>query len=222
MTTETMTIHRALVELKTIDERISKEIRNSMFCTAAKHGSKKLGGTTTDEFMTNASSAMDKIVDLINRRNAIKAAVSKSNAVTEIKIGDKSYTVAEAISMQQHGMSLWEDLKDRLSLQYSAAISQIDINNSSLDDKADKFVVDTYGGKDSSKDIDPQVITSARQAYIENRQYDLYDGLSKAGGRFSSVKDAIEKIETMISTFANEVDAALSVSNATTTIEISY
>ena len=222
MTTETMTIHRALVELKTIDARISKEIRSASFCTSAKHGTKKIEGVAVDDYVGAATAAMDKITDLINRRNAIKSAVSKSNAVTVVTVGDKTYTVAEAIAMKQHGMSLWEDLLNRLRMQYTSAISNIEANNSLLDDKADRFVTETYGGKDSSKDVDPQIISAARQAYIESRQYDMYDGLSKKEGRFKSVKEAIETIENMISTFDNEVDAALSVSNATTTIEINY
>lgn len=217
-----MTIHRALVELKTIDARISKETRSASFCVAAKHGVKKISGIPVEDYMGAASSSMDKIVDMINRRNAIKSAVSKSNAITMVSVGDKTYTVAEAIAMKQHGMALWEELLNRIRMQYASAISEIESNNSALDDKADRFVTDTYGGKDSSKDVDPQIIASARQAYIESRQYDLYDGLSKSGGRFNSVKDAIENIENMISSFDNEVDAALSVSNATTTIEISY
>ena len=90
MTTETMTIHRALVELKTIDSRIIKKIDCAKFCISAKAGAKKLGAVTVDEFKTSAQASYDSAMDLINRRNAIKAAVSKSNAVTEISVGNKT------------------------------------------------------------------------------------------------------------------------------------
>ena len=43
-TTETMTIHRALVELKTIDKRIGKAIGEANFCMSAKMNAKKLLG----------------------------------------------------------------------------------------------------------------------------------------------------------------------------------
>lgn len=222
MTTETMTIHRALVELKTLDARITKEISRTRFCTAAKHGTKKIDGVSVDEFYNAVSSSMDKITDLINRRNAIKAAVSKSNAITEVKVGDMTYTVAEAIAMKQHGMDLWSSLKDKLQQDYASAVVEIESRNRGLDDKADKFITDTYGGKDSTKDVYPEIITSARQSYIDSRQFDMFDGLSERSDRFKSVKESIEYLNDMISTFENEVDAALSVSNATTTIEISY
>jgi len=97
MTTETMTIHRALVELKTIDTRISKEIRSASFCTSAKHGTKKIEGVAVDDYVGAATAAMDKITDLINRRNAIKSAVSKSNAITVVTVGDKTYTDRKSV-----------------------------------------------------------------------------------------------------------------------------
>lgn len=44
MTTETMTIHRALSELKVLDDRITKLLREAKFCGAAKNCMQKLGG----------------------------------------------------------------------------------------------------------------------------------------------------------------------------------
>ena len=76
MTTESMSIHRALVELKTIDSRIIKKIDSAKFCVAAKAKATKLGAITVDEFKTSAQASYDSAMDLINRRNAIKAAVS--------------------------------------------------------------------------------------------------------------------------------------------------
>ena len=56
MTTEKMTIHRALAELKTIDSRIMKEIETAKFCTAAKNGETKLFGAPALEFIENGKS----------------------------------------------------------------------------------------------------------------------------------------------------------------------
>ena len=220
MTTETMTIHRALVELKTIDSRIEKLIREACFCSYAKKNAKKVHGVDVNDFVGSAKSSYDKISDLINRRNAIKAAVSKSNATTEVKIGDIVYTVAEAIAMKQHGMELWLSLCNAMEKQYSDAIRMIEQENSGLDNSADKYINMTYGGKDAVADLDPEILNKARQGYIDARQLELVDGLS--GGSCKSVKETFEQLEEMIDTFENEVDSALSVSNATTTIEITY
>lgn len=58
MTTESMSIHRALVELKTIDSRIIKKIDSAKFCVAAKAKTTKLGAITVDEFKTYAKLAI--------------------------------------------------------------------------------------------------------------------------------------------------------------------
>lgn len=44
MTKETMTIHKALTELKVLDDRISKAILNSTFVTAKKNNQEKYMG----------------------------------------------------------------------------------------------------------------------------------------------------------------------------------
>lgn len=220
MTTESMTIHRALVELKTIDSRIEKLIREARFCSYAKKNAKKVQGVDIEDFIGSAKSSYDKISDLIKRRNAIKAAVSKSNSTTEVKIGDAVYTVAEAIAMKQHGMDLWLSLCEAMERQYSESIRMIEQENSGLDSSADKYINMTYGGKEAVAELDPEILEKARQGYINARQLNLVDGLS--GGQLKSVKDTFEHLEEMIDTFENEVDSALSVSNATTTIEISY
>lgn len=95
MTTETMTIHRALAELKVLDDRIMKLLSEAKFCGAAKNCMQKLGGVTIEEYKQNAQSTYDKITDLMARQAAIKRAVSESNAVTHAVVCGHDYTVAQ-------------------------------------------------------------------------------------------------------------------------------
>lgn len=220
MTTETMTIHRALVELKTIGKRIDDAIYSANFCTAIKHGAKLVEGRRMEDYLNDATAAYDKVSDLIARYNAIKSAVSKSNAVTAVEIGGKVYTVAEAIAMKQHGMEFWTSLRDTIKEQLNDATVQIQQNNVRLDSQADEFISNVYGGKEVTKVIEPAAIDQARKSYIESRQYELVDGLASKKG--ASAQDTVKKLDDMISAFENEADSALSVSNAVTTIEISY
>ena len=44
MNTETMTIHRALAELKVLDDRISKAINETSFVVSNKHSNEKIRG----------------------------------------------------------------------------------------------------------------------------------------------------------------------------------
>ena len=93
MTTETMTVHKALAELKVLDSRISDAILSGDFVITKKNNQDTVKGKTVEQFKSKATEVFQKASDLIRRRNAIKNAVVVSNANTTVKIGDKDYTV---------------------------------------------------------------------------------------------------------------------------------
>ena len=168
---------------------------------------------TIKDAENNMIGCYDKASSLITRRNAIKRAVVLSNAQTTVKIGEREYTVAEAIEMKNHGIEYDELLLAELKDQYlgSKAIL-LKENGQSLSDRADKFVVDMYGTKDVK--VNPDDVEKARKSFIESNTYDLIDPLD--------MQKKIEELETRISEFKAEVDAALSVSNAITEITVEY
>ena len=49
MTTEKMTVHKALAELKILDNRIHSAISDAVFCVANKHSNEKINGIKVDE-----------------------------------------------------------------------------------------------------------------------------------------------------------------------------
>ena len=51
MTTEKMTVHKALAELKLLDDRIEKAIKEGVYCVANKHSNDKIGGVPIDEYI---------------------------------------------------------------------------------------------------------------------------------------------------------------------------
>lgn len=213
MITETMTVHKALKELKTIDSRISKEISNFTSVFANKHSNKKYKGISINEQCENMKSQYDKINSLISRRNAIKKAVSYSNAITNVKINDIEYSVAEAIEMKNSGIDNKYALLCHIRDQYANAKSEIDMNNGeALDKRADNYVISIYGASDK-KNISDEV-NEVRNKFVEMQSMELVDPLN--------VNDIIDKLENEINDFVIEVDSALSVSNALTEIEVSY
>lgn len=211
MITEKMNIHRALCELKTIDSRIAKKIAGSSFCVANKTSNSKIGGKSISEYVEEAKNNYKSIVALINRRNAIKRAVSLSNAVTEVTIGGKTFRVAEAIEMKNRGMDNFEGLVMELSSQLNRASGVIKRSEDEIDEYADKYVIGLYGSKEKAQS--PEV-TALRDAYIKANTYELIDPIN--------IKAQIDEYQRLISDFNSEVDSALSVSNAITEIEFSY
>ena len=217
MTTEQMTVHKALAELKIIDDRINGEIANSTYVIANKHSNEKIHGITLTEFRANMKADFQRINDLILRRNAIKRAVVASNAVTKVKVGDTEYTVAEAIEMKNHGMELSDNLRMRMSTQYAQAKKELDMNSGEpLERRAEQYVLSVIQAqpKEAKMTVDSEGMKNLRKQYIADNTYDLIDPLN--------IKDTMDKMSTRIDTFMTEIDAALSVSNALTVLTIEY
>lgn len=219
MNTETMTLHKALTELKTIDARITKQIHSAKFCAPKKNREKNIGNTSPQTFAENAKSSYQSILDLISRRNAIKAAVAKSNAVTTVKVAGKEYSVTEAIALKQHGMELYTELVNEITSQYAQADRAVALANAGLDASADQYIATLYGGEKAVKNVDSAEVAATRASYIEGLTTVLVDGLA---GKNTTLETVCSDLQKRIDDFHNEVDAALSVSNATTTITIAY
>ena len=216
-TTEKMTIHKALSELKTMDARIEKAIRETTYVLAVKHSAEKINGMTVQNFKEKMKSGYQKATDLIARRDAMKRAVVLSNATTKVKIGDNEYTVAEAIEMKNHGMEFRSALLRQMNSAYVTAQNELARNSGeTLEKKAEQYVLAVIAAqpKDSKMSVDSEAMKALRKTYIENNTYDLVDPMD--------IAKVMETLDAEINEFNAEIDAALSVSNALTVIEFEY
>lgn len=213
MTTERMSVHKALAELKTMDDRITKAINSGTYCCANKHSNVKISGISIPEYRAKMRGDYDKVVSLIMRRNAMKRALVLSNAKTIVTINGVEYTVAEAIEMKNHGVTYDVMFCNRLKLQYGTAQNTISAKNGDeLERKAEKYVVEMYGSNEDAKKGENASL--AKKEYIEQNSYDFIDEIK--------IVDRIKEIEEYVDAFMVEVDSVLSVSNALTEIEFSY
>lgn len=213
MTTEKMTIHKALAELKIIGDRINKAIFQVEFCKINKHSNEKVNGISVNEFTNQIKGNWDKVHDLIKRRNAIKKAVVYSNAITKVNVGEKEYFVAEAIEMKSTGMSYKESLLNELKGQYGKAIIIAERENGeALQERANNYILGLYGTKEGKTAIEE--IENVKKQFIKNNTYEIIDPIK--------IKEKIDLLEKEIADFTTEIDAALSVSNAITEITIEY
>ena len=213
MTTETMTIHKALAELKILESRIMKTVGDGTYCVANKHSNEKINGVSVEEYKKVMQGAYDKAVDLITRYKAIKKAVTLSNAKTVVKIGEEEYAVAEAIWMKNHGVEFDELLLNELREQYNKAQAKIlKQNGNDLEQRAEQYVVGIYGSKEGKINTDD--FEKTKQDFITSQTFELVDPIG--------ILEKIEALEEKISVFKAEVDAVLSTSNALTVVEINY
>ena len=209
---EKMTVHKALAELKTLDDRINSEITGSVFVRANRHNNMKIFGKTISDFMADTESSYQSVKALINRRNAMKRAVVLSNAITKVNIGGVEYTVAEAIEMNNHGMENLVELRNCLREQYSSVKRMVESENGDKLVKAcENYIQATFGTKDKVNNPD---IETAQKVYMANNTYDIVTGFD--------IEKVIKELTDRIDAFKAEVDSALSVSNALTVIEFDY
>lgn len=213
MTTDKMTVHKALAELKLLDSRIEKAIAEGIYCVANKHSNDKIGGISLNEYIKAMQGGYDRATDLINRRKAIKRAVVISNAIAKVSVAGVEYTVAEAIEMKNHGVEFDVQLMNAMQKHYNMAQIQIkQENGKELEQRSEQYVTAIYGqkeGKTNTADIE-----KVKNDFLTANQYELVDPLH--------VLDKIEDLEKKINDFMAEVDSALSVSNALTEITIEY
>lgn len=208
-----MTVSRALIELKTLDKRINDKVRSTTFCMTNKHSNAQIKGKDISVVQQDIKSQYQSIMALIRRRAAIKAAVVLSNATTKVKINGQSYTVAEAIEMKNHGVSYQEELVKAMLSQYSDALDRLNMNNGDrLQRAAESYITSLYGSKDkmnNSKEVQADL-----DKYLENNKLDIINPLD--------IETLADKHRDEIDAFMDEVDSAITISNATQTIEVEY
>ncbi len=205
---EQMTIHRGLAELKTLDKRIMSAISSSAFIVANKNSNKQIMGESVDDYKKTMQGNYDSVEGLIKRRDIIKRAIIKSNAITVVKIGVDEITVAEAIDVKNN-IIYKKTFAEQLEKQFLQSNAKVVKENDSLPQKLEQYLASILGNKDKA---DPEDVKSHTEMFNKNNEYSLIDP-----------NQLVKKIEIMkveISDFETNVDAVLSESNALTMIEI--
>lgn len=204
-----ITIHRALAELKLIDARTQKAIQELVPQGLYQKSGGKVGVSTQDEFKKSAEVKYQSVIDLITRKAKIKTAIVASNAITEVKIGEKVLTVADAITAKDLNKSK-QILIDHLKDQQRSALSSLNKNNEVVE-KNIQSMLEANMGKDNVKSNGNEV-KEIRSSFLEATQWQLFDPLE--------LTKKIEGLEKELLDFQTEVDATLSESNAINFIEI--
>jgi len=207
---EKMTIHRALSELKIIDERIDKATLNIETAGISQGDSTLVNGNKEkEEFNKTAKSNYDSITSLLKRKQDLKSAITKTNAVTKVKVGDQTLTISDAINYK-HTTYQREDLINRLKHNIKNAKVDLEQKNELVDKNA-LILAQNALSKDNVKLTDNDVI-NVTAPYIKKHKFVLVDPLNS--------DELIDKMQNELDEFITEVDAVLSEANAVTFIEI--
>lgn len=205
---EKMTVTQALTELKLLGKRIEKTISDGTYIAAIQE---KTSAKSIEDVKANITSSWQRSNDLITRYNAIKGAVAASNATAKVVVGTHEYTVAMAIDAKAHFMVYRKKLLEALTAQTRTAYN----NYNNMTSKVEKDAMNLV--KSSGED------TSNPDAA---KDLDIYKNYQKANAVTMVDPLGVDKLLVQmaddIDNFMVNVDTALSVANATTTIYIGY
>ena len=137
---KTLTVQEALNELKVLDKRIERKLGDTTYVGVVQEDKLVYPASSKgdkDKFISDAKSSIDSLLDLIAYRHALKAGVLRSNALTEVVIGDKKMTVAEAIDYKTSIQSE-KDLVQTLVNDLTQATTKMTRINNDIDTALEK------------------------------------------------------------------------------------
>ena len=166
----TISVTRALAELKTLDDRISKAANNGYIAMTV--GGKVVGtNRTQDEVEKAVKESYQSFNDLVTRRNKLKCAIVKSNAETKVKIGDKELTVAEAIE-RKNSIVFEEQMIQSLSVQLRQATAQVEKVNAEANQRLNQMLEVNLGKDRKTSEEDYEAISKPFMAKNEAKLVD--------------------------------------------------
>lgn len=208
----TMSVTRALAELKRIDDRIARAAGAGMFVTVSvgKDAQMKVNdtaGLSVDQAKAKIQSSFDTVNSLFKERAALKAAIVKSNAATTVKIGPLEVTVAEAIEMKR-SIDSKRNLLNVMRLQQTRAQGVVAQLNAKLEQDIDSNLKTIYGSDKSKVDAGSYDLIAKPQKAMKEAA--LIDPVN--------IVEKIAALEEEISLVDTELDFTLSEVNAKTNI----
>lgn len=208
----TITVTEGLTELKLLDARIDKAIVNANFCGAAKKSSDRIGAVSKETFKDRCKADFQSVTDLIKNHAELKSKIVLSNAITKITVNGVEMTRAEGIE-RKNSIEYEQNLLQKMKLDYSAAIDLYNRENKKVDEKVDNLLT-TLVGKDSAKKLTPEEQDAVVKPYRLQNEYEFVDSIN--------LYDKIQKLEADIDGFLSNIDSQLTLSNATSFIEVSF
>ena len=201
-----LTITRALVEVKTLNSRINKIADYTTFIMYKTKS--KNSHYAEDDFKQTAISEFQSFNDLVARRDKIKNAIMMSNMTTMVEIAGKKMTVAQAIEFKTT-IGYKTILLETMIKQRQQVTIETEAHKQRVQAKIDDNVR-IICGKDSKPDAN--VIQTVSDGIAKGDPIEVFDPLN--------LDAVIKTMEKEIEDFSANVDYVLSEANALTKIEV--
>lgn len=199
-----ISITQALAEIKLLGKRIDSALEGTEWIAVAT----KSHPVDSERLKSKAQAVEQSYTALVNRRQALKAAIVRSNAETVVRIGSASMTVAEAIE-RKTSIAYQQRLLESMRSAHYTATQTYRSEQEQVQTRLDRLLATELG-----KDVrtNPETISALTSTFKDNNRVDLVDPLHLA--------DRIKALEEEVDTFTTNVDWVLAESNGRTMIEI--
>jgi sulfur carrier protein ThiS len=203
-----MTIHEALSRIKMTEKRIAAAA-NAQFVVANRHNNTKIDGKDISAKVEELKAAKQSFEALVRNYRTLKSAVAMSNAATSVTVGDKTYTVVEAIEEKHFAEDRINYLKT-IRRSYEMALNTANSNNARVPEGAERFVASLNMSEKNGNSKED--IKKTMDTYIVDNTWELVDPNNAA--------EWLKEMEKDITDFTSNIDFKLSESNATTVIDV--
>lgn len=205
--TNQISITRALAELKTLDDRITKATQGTYVMHSV--GGKIQGSNLQEqEISEKVKGNFQSYKDLLDRRNKLKCAIVSSNAITKVMIGEVEMTVAEAIE-RKNSISFEEQMVASLINQYNKHVTYVEQLNVQANQRLNQLI-ETNLTKD--RKVSEEEFEAISKPFMAKNEAKVFDPIGVAA--------LVEQMQKSIEDFKLNVDFALSEINATTKIDV--
>lgn len=205
-----MSITKALAEVKRINEKLT-ELGNTKVVSVEKGNTNQFvngkGLGTPAEFKANTKGLLDKLRDLVDRRNVIKLAIAKANLTTEVIVNGKKMPIIQAIDTKD---ILWrqDNIYANWLENFAKADNVIQEQEYTIQDLTQQSVKAAFGSNQQTK---PQITKDMEASYRA-----IYEG--KICSNYT--REQIQKLKDETTEALSEIDMILSEVNARTDIEV--
>ncbi|MBW4611180.1 MAG: hypothetical protein KME22_29315 [Hassallia sp. WJT32-NPBG1] len=206
-----ITVTDALAELTLLQKRIESAraaLEKGNLITVVEVGKVPTGFKSREEYEVNAKALVQRVQALLDRRRAIKRAIVVSNASTRVTVAGEEMTVAEAIEMKNF-IDYYEAILDTMQSAYTQTRSQYEKAQAKIKERLDKLALEVLGKNEA---VNSDQYQSLVDSFMAREGVELLDP--------TNISKEIETRMIFIEEFKSTCDRVLSISNATTMVEI--
>lgn len=206
---EKITLTEVLVRLKTVDKRIaamSSKLDAGFVSTKTVKGI-PAGHANLQTYLENVRAGFDKFNSLVDYRDRLKSALVEANARTQVRIGSKVMSIAQAIE-QKTRLANRKAFLNSLEHTIKATQDQVQKANATLDMRADDHIQKMFAGNV----VDKELASKMRETWVDNNTMVWYSD--------PVVTKTYEKLKEEVTEFEDNVNVALTLVNSTTFVEV--